>query len=345
MKNGTYSRSRSGPLITFLGFVLVVIIGVLDFLIGPDFSSLLAYLIPVIIVTRFGGRAAGISISVVSALSWVFADILSDPGYTFQPMHLWNHLEKLVIFLIIVFVLMKLAELEDQRKNMIAMLAHDMKNPALVAKGFSQRLLEGKTGQLTERQGNYVRLINNEIGRLEQLIFDFLEMSRLESNKLKLHCQPLDILENLNRHVETISGEADKKNIRIEMDLPADGVPQVYADPDQIDRIIRNLLANAINYTGAKGSITVKISEINKYILVQVKDTGRGIPKEHIKHIFTPFHRIRNDPGGTGLGLPIVQLLIQAHGGRIWVESVPGQGSTFSFTLPTYRNISLSKKV
>ena len=334
MNIGNYPSKKSRALIAVLCFSLVVIIGILDYLIGPDFSSLLAYLVPVIIATRFVGRAAGVSISVISATSWILADILADPKYTFLPVHFWNHLEKLVIFLIIVFILIKLAQIEEERKNMISMLAHDMKNPAVVAKGFSSRLLKGKSGPLTEHQEQYVNLINSELTRLERLIVDFLEMSRLESKEFNLSPEPLDISMNIKKHIEAVSVEAAKKNIRLFLDYPDEGIPQVYADAVQIDRIIRNLVGNAINYTDEGGTISIIISVKNKYLLVQVKDTGRGIPKEHIKHIFKPFHRIKNDSGGTGLGLPIVQLLLKAHGGKIWVESEPGEGSTFSFTLP-----------
>jgi len=337
MNIGNHPPQKSSSVITILGFIFVVIIGVLDYLIGPDFSSLLAYLIPVIVVTRFVGKMAGISISIASAITWILADILADPNYTFLPVHFWNHLEKLAIFLIIVFILMKLAQIEEERKNMISMLAHDMKNPALVAKGFSSRMLKGKTGQLTEHQAEYVNLINNELTRLERLILDFLEMSRLESKKFRLNPEPLDISLNIKKHIEAVSVEAANKNISLFLDVPDEGIPPVYADVMQIDRVIRNLMGNAINYSDEGGTIRIHISVKNRYLLVKVQDTGRGIPKEHIKHIFKPFHRIKNDPGGTGLGLPIVQSLLKAHGGKIWVESVPGNGSTFSFTLPIFQ--------
>ena len=339
MSINIYSSNKSKSLITLLGFILVVIIGIFDYLVGPNFSSLLAYLVPVIVVTRFVGPAAGISTSVLSAISWLIADILADPNYTFLPIHFWNHVENLAIFLIIVFILLKLARVEVERKNMVSMLAHDMKNPTLVAKGFSLRLLKGKTGPLAEQQEKYVRLISNELSRLEQLIFDFLEMSRMESNKFKLNLEPLDILQNIKKHAEAVSVEANKKNLKILVDSPDGSVPPVKADANQLDRIIRNLLGNAINYTDQGGTVFIKVSVKSKFILIQVRDTGRGIPKEHIKHIFKPFHRIRNEPGGTGLGLPIVQALIKAHGGKIWVESVPGRGSTFSFTLPISHDI------
>jgi two-component system, OmpR family, phosphate regulon sensor histidine kinase PhoR len=340
MRKESYLTRKSKIVITTLVFLLVIILGILDYLIGPDFSSLLAYLIPVIYVTRFVGRSAGIFISVTSATIWVLADVLADPDYTFVAANFWNHIEKLIIFLIIVFILIKLAKIEEQRKNMVAMLAHDMKNPALVAKGFSQRLLNGKKGPLTAPQEDYIKLITNELSRLERLTLDFLEISRLESDKFKLNPEPLNIADSIKKNIEAVTGEADKKNITMSLDYAESEVDQVSGDAVQIDRVIRNLLGNAINYTDEGGAVTVKILKKKKCLLVQVIDNGRGIPKEHIKQIFTPFHRVKHDQEGTGLGLPIVKTIIKAHDGKIWVESTPGKGSIFSFTLPVLREDS-----
>jgi len=337
MNTGNFFRRRSRTFITVSGSLLVIIIGIFDYLTGPVFSSLIAYLIPVIFVTRFAGRTAGILMSVASAAIWILADILSDPDHAFLIIHFWNLAEKLAIFLIVVFILLKLAKVEEERKNMLSMLAHDMKNPALVAKGFSARLLRGKAGLLTESQDDYVRLINDELSRLERLILDFLDISRFESKEFKLSPVHFDIALNIKKHIEAVSVEADKKNINISLDYPEESVAPVYADTVQIDRVIRNLVGNAIKHTNEGGSITIKLSIKNKYVTVQVKDRGSGIPDEHIQHVFEPFYRVKNDAHGFGLGLPIVQSIVNAHGGKIWVESESGKGSTFSFTLPLSR--------
>jgi signal transduction histidine kinase len=333
MNSRKTSTQKTNFLVLVSGFVSVIIIGILDYLAGPGFSSLLAYLIPVIIVSRYAGRLAGISTSIASAAIWIAAD-MAAPNYVFLPVAYWNHLEKLIIFLIIVFIMMKLTQKEEEKQNMISMLAHDMKNPAMVARGFASRLLAGKSGSLTEKQEGHIRLVKNELERLERLLLDFLEMSRLESKKCTLNPRPVDLTANIKKHIEAASLEAKKKKIDIFLDCPYETVPPVNADESQLDRVVRNLLANAINYTDSGGAITIKIEVKNKSLLVQVKDTGRGIPKEHIKHIFKPFHRVANDTRGSGLGLPVVKSLVKAHGGKIWVESVPGQGSTFSFTIP-----------
>lgn len=327
-------RGKSRSFIVELGLLLVIIIGIFDYLLGPDFSSLIAYFIPIIFVTRFAGRTAGIILSVTSATTWILAEILYNPDYIFFPVHFWNLLEKLGIFLIVVFILQKLAKIEDEKNNLLSMIAHDMKNPALVAKGFSERLIKGKVGSLTKRQEEYARLINHELSRLERLIIDFLDISKFQSRKFKLNSIPFDILSKIKNHIELLRIEAENKNISLHLECPEVSMIQVHADVTQIDRVISNLVGNAINYSSTGGNVTVKLSAQKRAVLVQVHDTGKGISKEHIQHIFKPFYRVTNDHSGSGLGLSIAQSIIEAHGGRLWVESKPGHGTTFSFTLP-----------
>ena len=333
---GALINKRSKLIVTFSGLVFVVVIGVFDYLTGPGFSYLIAYLAPIILVTRFSGRISGILLSILSSLIWLLGHIMSSPDHFFIITHFWNLAEKLGVFLIVVFILLMIEQKEEENKNMLSMIAHDMKNPTLIAKGFIMRLLKGKAGPLTESQGKYVGIVNDELTRLERLILEFLDFSRLEANEFKLDFAPLDVVENLKNHVESILVEANKKQINLSTDFPSENLLLVVADTFQFDRIVRNLLGNAINYTETGGSIKVKIHAEKKHVLVQVIDTGRGIPAEHIQHIFDLFYRLKNDHGGIGLGLPIVKAIVKAHRGKIWVESEPGKGSTFSFTLPRY---------
>jgi signal transduction histidine kinase len=110
----------------------------------------------------------------------------------------------------------------------------------------------------------------------------------------------------------------------------------VYADAMQIDRVIANLVDNAIKYTDSGGKVTVKLLNRDKDIIVQVMDTGMGIPGDHLPYVFDPFYRVNRDSKGSGLGLSIVKIIVEANGGKIWVESMHGNGSNFRFTLPKY---------
>jgi signal transduction histidine kinase len=187
---------------------------------------------------------------------------------------------------------------------------------------------------LGKQQEDYVRIINHELSRLERLIIDFLDVSKFQSRKFKLNLKPFDILLNLKNTIEAFRVEAEKKNINLVLDVPQVSMIQVQADTIQIDRVISNLVENGIKYGSAGGEVKVKLSIQKEDVLVQVQDTGKGISKEHLQHVFKPFYRITNDHSGSGLGLPISKSIIKAHKGELWVESEPGKGTTFSFTLP-----------
>ena len=334
-------NKQSKSFLTALGVVLVMLIGIIDYLAGPSFSSLTFYLIPVILITWFVGRTAGSLMSVASALTWVIVDMTAGPSYPHIIIPLWNLLERLGTFFIVVYILLRIAKAEDEsrrlereRKDMLSMFAHDMKNPLITVGGFLSRLISGKAGLLTEKQANYVELMRDELRRLERYITDFLELSRLESTGYEPVPAPFNMAAALKMRIEMARIEADKKDINIQFDISEDTAIMVSADAIQIDRVIANLMDNAIKYTGSGGTITVKLLDRDTDVLVQIADTGIGIPEEHVQHIFNAFYRVGRDAKGSGLGLSIAKRTVEANGGKIWVESVHEKGSVFSFTLP-----------
>ncbi|NWG02807.1 MAG: PAS domain-containing sensor histidine kinase [Syntrophaceae bacterium] len=228
-------------------------------------------------------------------------------------------------------------KLERERKNMLSMFAHDMKNPTLVAEGFLSRLSSGKAGPLTDKQLNYLELISDAIRRVGKFITNFLEFSRIESGEYKTVPAPFDLTMSIEKNLEALRIEAEKKNIKLIFEVIDGRTAAVHADVTQIDRVLVNLLDNSIKYTNPGGTITVTLSDRDKDIFVQVADTGTGIPEEHLPHLFNPFYRVTEDSKGSGLGLAIVKTIVETNGGRIWVDSIYGKGSTFAFTLPKYR--------
>jgi signal transduction histidine kinase len=176
--------------------------------------------------------------------------------------------------------------------------------------------------------------MQEEIALLERLITDFLEFSQFEAMENRPILSPLNIKNAVYKNIELARMEADKKNITILLDIPGDIPDVIKSDPVLIDRVISNLLNNAMKYTKSGGTVTVRLLDRERDVLVQVADSGIGIPEKHIQHIFDAFYRVDRNIKGTGLGLSIVKKIVEAHGGTIWVESIQGKGSIFSFTLP-----------
>jgi signal transduction histidine kinase len=224
--------------------------------------------------------------------------------------------------------------LERERKDFLSMFAHDMKNAVLIAQGFLSRLISGKAGVLAKKQQTYLETIQDELKRLSLLVGDFLEFARLEAKEYKPLLVPCHIPAEIQKTIEALALESQKKRITVAMKPQRKMIPMINGDAVKISRVLRNLLDNAIKYTGEGGAISVKAVDQGNEILVSFVDTGTGIPEEHIPHIFDAFYRTSRDSKGSGLGLAIAKTIIEGHGGRIWAENGPVKGCVFSFTLP-----------
>lgn len=224
-------------------------------------------------------------------------------------------------------------KLEKERKAFLSMIANDMKHPVITSLGFLSRLLAEKRGPLTGAQRSCIELIRDEQVRLEKLINDFLELAKIELNRSNPAYGPFSMENALHDQIGAEKGEFERKRIGISFEHP-NTLPIINADALLINRVITNLLENALKYTEPGGTITVNLSDRQEDILVQIADTGMGISQEHLPHIFDTFYQANSSSAGSGLGLSIVKKIVEAHGGSIWVESKPGKGSTFSFTLP-----------
>jgi PAS domain S-box-containing protein len=222
---------------------------------------------------------------------------------------------------------------EREWRNVLSMFAHDMKNPLVAATGFLSRVLSGKTGALTETLDRHLNIVKDELIKLEKLIRSFLEYSRLGANEYAPVMELLDVFGLISESTERARMEGEKKGLAISCEFE-DFPHHIRADRGMIQRVITNLLENAIKHTNAGGSVVVKASRREENLVVHIVDTGEGIPEHHLPFIFDAFYKATPNTEGSGLGLAIVQSLLKAHGGHIWVESTPGKGSIFSFSLP-----------
>jgi two-component system, OmpR family, phosphate regulon sensor histidine kinase PhoR len=229
----------------------------------------------------------------------------------------------------------ELRRLEGVRRDFVANASHELKTPLTAIRGYSETLLDDDLP--AELRGQFTRTLHAHTTRLQNILDDLLDLSRIESGGLALTPEPV-ALDTMARDAwQPFADDAVKRDIRLELDV--DGAARmVRADPGAVRQILSNLLSNAVRYTPPGGRITVGARASNAMARIEVRDTGSGIPPEHLARVFERFYRV--DParsraeGGTGLGLAIVRHLVERHGGRVEAESELKRGTTIRFTLP-----------
>lgn len=229
-----------------------------------------------------------------------------------------------------------LKRLEIVRRDFVANVSHELRTPVTIIKGYAETLLSGAMEIDPERAERFVGIINTNAERLASLIKDLLTLSELESRNLSIQLAPFPIGGIVRRACLYLEDKARSKEIAIDMNN-FEEMPPVMADPGRLEQVLINLLDNAIKYTQEQGAITISAVDTEDTVRVSVADSGVGIPPSDLPRIFERFYRVDSarsrEQGGTGLGLAIVKHIIQIHEGNIVVESTPGKGSTFTFTL------------
>lgn len=232
---------------------------------------------------------------------------------------------------------------EKQRKEFVANVSHELKTPLTTIKTYSESLLDwGLAEKSLEAIRKDVFRIHDDSLRMEHLVEDLLLLSSIDSKGIRTRMEQLDFVTVIRQTVDRLMQQALDKNLDLAC-YTLSKIPVVYADRTSIERIMTNLLSNAIKYTEKGGSIKVYISYLIDDIYVKVADTGFGIEKEHLPHIFNRFYRVDMTGsrmfGGTGLGLSIARELVELHNGKIEVESVLGKGTEFTVMLPCARKV------
>jgi len=225
--------------------------------------------------------------------------------------------------------------LETERRNLVNMFAHDLKAPVVGTAGLVRRLLQGKLGALSPPQQNYLETVDRELHHVEELITRFLEFARLDLRIMTPQPQALDMDSHCQEVLTLLQALAEARSITLVNDL-LPKLPVLKADPLLFRRVLENLIGNAIKYSPPGSTVWLNAQVEDPAIRFAVKDKGPGISPVDLAHLFESFYRgqgVSNIPG-FGLGLATVKRIIDAHGGRIWVDTAPGQGSTFYFTFP-----------
>ncbi|MCJ7784113.1 MAG: hybrid sensor histidine kinase/response regulator, partial [Desulfobacterales bacterium] len=234
----------------------------------------------------------------------------------------------------------ELRKIDEMKSEFVSVASHELRTPLSAIKNAVQLMLQGRTGEINENQAKFLSLAERNINRLTSILNSLLDLSRIESGKISIKFEELDLRSSIEFILSSLKSQADGKSIQLNMETPGE-LPSVYGDREKIEQILTNLVGNAIKFTPEGGAISVSakpFKEEEHMVAISVRDSGIGIPEDQLDRIFEKFHQVedslRRSIAGTGLGLPITKGLVEAHHGRIWVESEVGKGSTFTFTLP-----------
>lgn len=233
----------------------------------------------------------------------------------------------------------RLNQLEQSQNDLVSMVSHELRTPLATIKEFTSIIADGLAGPTSPTQEEYLKIVQANVERLARMINDLLDLAKAEAGHVDWSRRAFVDAGTLVSHVvASLTPFAQSKKVRLVSEGPAGGLG-VFADADRITQVLVNLIDNAIKFTPEGGRVTIAVSELPNEVQFQVRDTGSGIEPEHVPKLFQKFAQFRQSKSprkGAGLGLAISKRFVELHGGRIWADSRPGEGSTFAFTLPKY---------
>ncbi|SKA08070.1 sensor histidine kinase [Selenihalanaerobacter shriftii] len=229
-----------------------------------------------------------------------------------------------------------LKEVDDLKSDFVSTVSHEFRTPLTSMNMGLSLLLEETPGNINEDQEELLDAAHEDCKRLMDLVDDLLDLSKIESGKIQFELDKVNLVDLVKASIRPLEKQATEQNINLLESIPEE-LPLVKADPNKITWVLSNLVGNALRYTEGEGDIEVSAAKKGNRVYVSVADTGIGIPEEYRNKIFDKFVRVKGedaiDVSGTGLGLAIVKEIVEAHGGKIWVDSELNEGSTFTFTL------------
>ncbi|MGQ9645608.1 MAG: ATP-binding protein [Thermodesulfobacteriota bacterium] len=237
----------------------------------------------------------------------------------------------------------ELKQVDEMKSEFVSVASHELRTPLATIKNAVQLVLKGMAGEVNEAQANFLAMAEKNINRLTNILNDLLDLSRIEAGKFGMKFEELDLRAPISFVLSSLKTQADGKSVRLESDVPTD-LPYVYGDREKVAQILTNLVGNAVKFTPEGGTVTISarlLETTRDAVRISIRDTGIGIPNDQLEKIFEKFHQVESplhhSVSGTGLGLAITKGLVEAHQGKIWVESEVGKGSTFTFILPLWK--------
>jgi PAS domain S-box-containing protein len=246
----------------------------------------------------------------------------------------WSHDEK--SYFVIVHDVTDRHQAEELKQEVVVMVTHDLRTPLATLQNILKLLRSGNFGRLDQKGSEYVMVANRNVERMANLVNDLLDIEKVKSGLMTLNKQPFKLNDSFTAARELAGAFADEARVMIETKQTS---LTVNADPDRVTRVLANLIANAVKFSPEAGLVTVAATKEGNWIYTTVDDQGPGIPADQLHLIFERFRQSESaatkGKGGSGLGLTICQAIVELHGGKIWVENLPGGGSRFIFTLPS----------
>lgn len=339
-----YLQGRPRAYTYLVAFTLVLLLGVVDYVTGAEWAFSLFYLLPIALAAWVSGRQAGVHVSIAAAIAWYVADA-TQRSYALPAIPLWNAGIRLAFFLIVTWSLCALQEsrareqaLRDQEEALRQFIVHDLRGYLANILGGLSLLEEDIPPGAPGDQIEIVRPMLTSCRRMSVLIDSLLDQARLESGQLQVRAAPVDPRALVDAAVQQQSLWAQQQGVSLTAEIDS-AAGHVIADEALILRVLLNLIGNAIKASPQGSDINVHVAPNgDRQVVFGVADQGRGVPKEWAARVFDKYAQveIRKARGtvGTGLGLTFCKLAVEAHGGRIWLESEPPQGTTVFFTLP-----------
>ena len=228
-------------------------------------------------------------------------------------------------------------EIDQMKNEFVSTVSHELRTPLTSIKGYVDLILDGDAGEINEIQEEFLGIVKENSDRLVDMINDMLDISRIESGRIRLKVEPVNIADSIEGAVDSFRAVLNQTGRTVKTRIPED-LPLVAVDRDRVGQVLINFISNALKYSPEGGDVTVAAKHTDGYVQVSVADKGMGISREDQKKLFTKFYRVDSamtrEIGGTGLGLSIAKSIIELLGGKVSVRSKIGEGSTFSFTVP-----------
>lgn len=312
--------------------VILLLVTSLDVSTGSELGLFVLYFVPVALAAWYGSRRAGVAFAVVAALCWYASERVVGHVYSYPLLIYWETFMRLLSNLGVAITLSQIREGLRQREDLLRIVSHDLRAPLGAVAG-QARILRARAGAdpwIADRADAILRAA----GRMDSMIGDLVDAALSEAGRLRLDPADIDLERCVTELLARMSGALEVERVKVAFA----GRPQVRvrADPNRLERILLNLLSNALKYSPPESAVRIEAENRGDRVVITVADCGPGIAPEELPRVFERYYRGRaaTSHEGLGLGLHSTRLLVEAHGGRIEVESPPGGGSNFRVELP-----------